>query len=134
MVSGRTFGTVKRKCANKNYRFKRLLLLSSEFIQNSFGHEIAHGLGLNHDRSNETGNGYSFGHIFQVRQHIIIEFLVQHIPQAGHYRTIMAIDRGGEETRVNYYSNPDVYYKGLPTGTETDNNARLDLNYHHCCF
>lgn len=40
------------------------------------------------------------------------------------YRTIMGLDTDCNVPRVNYVSNPDVYYLGLPTGTSTENNAR----------
>ena len=43
--------------------------------------------------------------------------------QRGVYRSIMAYNTAGER-RINYYSNPDVNFKGYPTGTHANDNAR----------
>ena len=43
--------------------------------------------------------------------------------QKGDYRSIMSYQIDSEE-RVNYYSSSAVYYKGYPTGTSADDNAR----------
>jgi len=107
---GHTIGTVMKSCALGYF---------------SFGHEIAHGLGLQHDRYtvstniwfmlyNKTLEGYAYGHTIEL----------------GLYRSIMAYSRY-LETRINYYSNPDVIYKrskwaeAFPTGTQDANNARV---------
>lgn len=36
----------------------------------------------------------------------------------------MGLDTDCNVPRVNYFSNPEVFYLGLPTGTSTENNAR----------
>ena len=33
-------------------------------------------------------------------------------------------DETGFASEINYFSNPDVSYEGLPTGTATENNAQ----------
>jgi len=77
----------------------------------SFGHEMGHGFGLTHNRevSKSSSSNYAFGHIIKV----------------GKYRSILAYDYKGEK-RVNYYSNPNVKYKGYATGRSGKaNNARV---------
>jgi hypothetical protein len=92
---GYTVGTVMKSCALGYY---------------SFGHEIGHGLGLTHDRrvSDSSSTNYAYGYIIK----------------RGKYRTIMAYNDQGE-TRVNYYSNPDVDYRRFPTGNSRNDNARV---------
>jgi len=101
--TGFTIGTVTKGCGMGYY---------------SFGHEIGHGLGLTHDRRvSAPGTGstpYSFGYIIY----------------QGWYRTIMAYNDQGE-TRVNYYSSPNVWYKknilagSYVTGDGENDNARV---------
>lgn len=79
----------------------------------SFGHEIGHNMGLNHDRANAGTPStvepfsYAFGWHFTG---------INNVP----YRSIMAYAPG---LRVPYFSNPAVSYMGAVTGTVTDNNA-----------
>ena len=76
-------------------------------------HEIGHNLGASHGPGvgtnpyNEHGNGYA----------------------SSGWRTVMA-DTPTSSTRIPYWSNPDVSYGGVPTGTVQDHdNARvLDEN------
>ena len=92
--SGNTVGTVRKGCALGDY---------------SFGHELAHGFGLNHDRrvASYSSTDYGFGHVIQ----------------RGLYRSIMAYNTAGER-RINYYSSPSVSFQNLPTGTVSNDNAR----------
>jgi len=92
--AGQTIGTVAKGCALGYY---------------SFGHEVAHGFGLAHDRrvASSSSTNYGFGNIIQ----------------PGRYRSIMAYNSAGEQ-RVNYYSNPNVNFQGYATGTSTNDNAR----------
>ena len=92
--AGQTIGTVAKGCALGYY---------------SFGHEIAHGFGLAHDRrvASSSSTNYGYGNIIM----------------PGRYRTIMAYSSSGE-LRVNYYSNPAVNFQGVPTGTASNDNAR----------
>jgi len=94
MGNGQTIGTVRKGCALGYY---------------SFGHEVGHGLGLDHDRRvvDKPTTPYGYGYIIK----------------KGSYRTIMAYNDAGEQ-RVNYYSNPWVNYKNSPTGTLKNDNAK----------
>lgn len=78
----------------------------------SFGHEIGHLLGCNHDPLNESGNTpFAYGHGY--------------VNPSKTWRTIMAY---GDSTchRKQYWSNPNVIYNGAPMGTvATHNNARV---------
>merc|ERR1712080_393000 len=58
--------------------------------------------------------------------------LGKHIEGTGS-RTNMAYYAPGYGTKINWYSNPDVMYKGVPTGTENENNARV-LREHRFAF
>lgn len=40
------------------------------------------------------------------------------------YRTVMTNGPGCPAPIANLFSNPDIYYLGLPTGTTESNNAR----------
>lgn len=76
----------------------------------TFAHELGHNFGCCHDRDNSGGGCYTpaaYGYRF--------------IGESGtQWRTIMAYAPG---TRVGYYSNPNVLYDGVPTGTATENNS-----------
>lgn len=71
-------------------------------------------MGAQHDVENAGGGvgaySYSYGYRFTVG--------------GATYRTVMAYQPG---TRIPYFSNPDVSYLGVATGTSTKNNA-LTLN------
>ncbi|MCA9625344.1 MAG: hypothetical protein KC731_40255, partial [Myxococcales bacterium] len=77
----------------------------------TFGHELGHNMGANHDHANASGAGYfpdSYG---------------LQVPDHG-YRTIMAYSCPGC-LRINQWSNPDVMALGAPTGVvDWANNAR----------
>ena len=91
---GNTIGTVRKGCALGYY---------------SFGHEVAHGFGLAHDRrvASSSSTGHAYGYVFR----------------PGQYRTIMAYSQRGEK-RVNYYSSPGARYQGDFTGNKDNDNAR----------
>lgn len=84
----------------------------------SFAHEIGHNLGLSHDldqfggvptRTPEYQHGY------------------KHTAGTGggRWRTIMAYNCSPSCARLNYFSNPDILYKGAEMGTQRyENNAR----------
>jgi len=79
----------------------------------SFGHEIGHNFGCQHDPDTSTNYDYPYGH--------------GHLIQTG-YRTVLAYNSPGHQTRVNYYSNPNVDYPGTGTSTGVSglsNNARV---------
>ncbi|MEO5894994.1 MAG: reprolysin-like metallopeptidase [Vicinamibacterales bacterium] len=73
----------------------------------SYAHEVGHNQGLHHDPANASGEpAYSYAYGFQ--------------EPSGAFRTVMSY---GGATRVQQFSNPNVFYSGLPTGTATQNNA-----------
>ena len=75
----------------------------------SFGHELGHNMGLNHDRAQYGAGGsgsgaYSYSYGYQ--------------DPGEAFRTIMAYNCTGGCTRVKYFSNPDVQYGGLAMGVD----------------
>jgi hypothetical protein len=87
------FSVVDRQCATGYY---------------TFGHELGHNMGAHHDRYVTSGQGaypYSYGYVYT----------------PDRWRTIMAYNRqctdwGFNCTRIQYWSNPDVNFNGVPTG------------------
>lgn len=74
-------------------------------------HELGHNFGATHDRENSEGPGfasYAYGYRFTVGNTT--------------YRDIMSYDPG---VLIPYFSNPDVTYAGVPTGSSTANVARV---------
>ena len=95
------FSVVEWSCATGNY---------------SFGHELGHNMGLNHERTT-TGTGYNYGWA----------------DPGGAFRTIMATKCGSYYCgRIQHFSNPDVLYSGKPTGAPVGSSspahAALKLN------
>lgn len=79
------FSVVQWTCATGNY---------------SFGHELGHNMGLNHERGT-TGADYNYGWA----------------DPTGAFRTIMATGCGNYSCgRIQQFSNPEVLYGGRPTG------------------
>jgi len=86
----------------------------------SFGHEISHNMGCNHDRGAKNkcnGGGYAYGY---------------RDPDAE-FRSILAYscrkdqcdgNKGGDCTRVQRFSNTKELYNGKSIGNEASNNAR----------
>ena len=98
------FSLVSRTCATGYY---------------SLAHEMGHNMGAHHDRYTTSEPGmYSYSHGYQFPD--------------NSYRTIMAYNCSTGCPRINYWSNPDVYYGGVPTGVvnTAPNSAdnRLTLN------
>jgi hypothetical protein len=82
------FAVVSRSCATGYY---------------SFAHELGHNMGCHHDRANASGQGaFSYSYGYQAPDEV--------------FRTIMAYNCSGGCPRVNYWSNPDVWYGGQPMG------------------
>ena len=69
----------------------------------SFAHEMGHNMGSHHDwnATNEPGC-YAYSKGYQDPNRL--------------FRTIMAYNCPGSCPRINYWSNPEVYYMGQPTG------------------
>jgi peptidyl-Asp metalloendopeptidase len=79
----------------------------------SIAHEIGHVLGARHDRSidaNDRPFAYGHGHV------------------NGKWRDIMSYRQSCDGClRIPYWSNPRVLYNGEPTGTASEDNARVLL-------
>lgn len=87
----------------------------------TFGHEVGHNLGLNHDRGTEDTCGNDGDYNYGYRD-----------PNAN-YRTTMAYDCeanecdnnvGGGCNRIQRYSTPNLTYNGLPIGAASIDNVR----------
>ena len=82
-------------------------------ITMSIAHEIGHVLGARHDRAIDTNNtpfAYGHGHV------------------NGKWRDIMSYQQSCDGcVRIPFWSNPRVSYRGEPTGTEFEDNARVIL-------
>ncbi|NDC73956.1 hypothetical protein EBZ70_01395 [bacterium] len=81
----------------------------------AFPHEVGHNFGCLHDRANAGGGttGYAYGWRFYGNDSV-------------QYITVMAYYPG---TRIAYFSNPSILYRGVPTGvasgpTAADNSLR----------
>lgn len=86
----------------------------------TFAHEIGHNMGCTHDRDNANGGlySYSFGHRWIAANN------------GSQYRSVMSYSPG---TRIPHFSNPDVDYRGTPTGipegqSSSANNAQSIMN------
>jgi hypothetical protein len=98
--SSNAFSTVDRSCATGYY---------------SFGHEMGHNMGAHHNiEQNPSPLSYPYAHGY--------------IYPAGHWRTIMAYDDCSEGcNKIPYWSNPSIYYGGVPMGNAlADNQQVLD--------
>ncbi len=75
----------------------------------SFAHEQGHNEGAHHDRATAGGDAviYPYAYGYWMWSPTLNRYL---------YRTIMAYECPSGCTRINYWSNPNVSYNGLPTG------------------
>jgi hypothetical protein len=81
----------------------------------SFGHEIGHNMGADHDAGNASGSGaYPYNHGF---------FNTSPTSPATPWRTVMAYQTTPASTRVQYWSNPSVNY---PIGNDPMGSATAD--------
>jgi len=92
------------------------------------GHEIGHNFGCWHDAAKGPNPNYSYG----LGKLITTGMTANGWWEAG-VRTIMAYKVVGFDKSVNYWSNPDVKYQGVATGTSGENNARI-LREHRFAF
>ncbi|HEY0661233.1 MAG TPA: M12 family metallo-peptidase [Lysobacter sp.] len=78
----------------------------------SFAHEIGHNQGAHHDPAAGSNDLYPYGHGYRAPDNT--------------WRTIMAYNCSPSCPRVNYWSNPDVTYNGVPMGnTNQSHNQRV---------
>ena len=86
-----------------------------------FGHEISHNFGNDHDKYDNANNVFPWG-------------LGYHIPGLD-VRTLMAYTRplkfaGGYMKDINFFSNPELMFKGVPTGKKGVANAARVFREH----
>jgi peptidyl-Asp metalloendopeptidase len=80
----------------------------------SFGHEVGHLQSARHDPANDPSTTpYAYGHGYQY--------------PSGGWRTIMAYACSGGCARLNYWSNPNRTYNGVPMGTASQSHNQRVL-------
>ena len=100
--NGQTLGVVKRSCAVGYY---------------SFGHEIAHMYGADHNReasSRPRAGQFAFGYHIRERN-----------GRPSGFRTVLAYSGNGFRTRINRYSSASNTVNGRRTGDIFNDNVRL---------
>lgn len=99
MTGDAAYCSINWECASSNF---------------SYPHEHGHNQGCNHNTEDASGGcsefSYSYGHRF--------------FAGGDGYRTVMAYNQSGTYERVGYWSNPNINYLGVATGTATHDNAR----------
>lgn len=96
--SSSAFSVVNHSCATGYY---------------SFGHELGHNQGLHHDQETAAGSSSVFPYAYGYQEPF------------GDFRTIMAYNCPGGCVRINHFSNPNILFKGVPTGDpDYSDNAR----------
>jgi hypothetical protein len=87
---------------------------SCAMITLSIAHEIGHILGVRHDRFvDDNDTPFAYGHGFV---------------NGNKWRDIMSYKAGcGGCPRIPYWSSPRIVYKGMPTGTNASDSARVIL-------
>jgi len=101
------FGLVHYDCATGRY---------------TFGHEIGHIQGASHNEHIESSPVFSYGH----------GYIYSVAARTNNFSTVMSYDWGAGCNygcpRIPYWSNPNISYKGTPTGTVNRNNNARVLN------
>ena len=77
----------------------------------TFGHEIGHNMSGRHDRANDNTDGAPFNYNHG------------YVNTTQNFKTIMGT---GSNTRIQYFSNPNVSYLGAPTGIAEGNALAAD--------
>jgi len=84
------------------------------FSQQTLAHEIGHNQGNSHDRPNGGASAYPYSFGYRTCDNVA--------PTNGQkFRTVMGYPCSSVP-RVNYFSNPNVYYNGAPTGVAYESN------------
>lgn len=94
--AGYAFSVVDSDCATGYY---------------SFGHELGHNMGATHDHANGNNALYPYSYGYWAPDYS--------------FRTIMAYNCPGGCQRIQYFSNPNVFYNGKPTGVAYNNNPSV---------
>ena len=101
----------------KDYAFS--VVNRNYFYYQTHTHEFGHNMGAGHELDNPSGsNGpqyysYSSGYHYEV-------------DELDHWHTMMSYSHNGSD-KIEYFSNPDIYFEGNPTGLPGDfgnDNAR----------
>lgn len=87
----------------------------------SFAHEIGHNMSARHDRSNDNidGSPFNFNHGY--------------VDISNNFKTIMGT---GSNTRIQYFSNPNVLFNGAATGVVDGSSLAADnrLTFQNTAF
>ena len=89
-----------------------------QMVGTSWVHEMGHNMGCNHAHEQHSSPGPASGGVFG---HSLGYYFIGATDRKK-YATVMAYSQDGYE-RCDYFSNPDLQYKGTPCGTDTRNNA-----------
>lgn len=85
------------------------------FSNQTLAHEIGHNQGNSHDRANGGNNAYPYAFGYRTCDNIAYT--------AGQsFRTVMSY-ACGSAPRLNYFSNPNVFYNGAPMGVDANVDA-----------
>ena len=88
--------------------------------QYTFAHEVSHLLGCRHNIADDPAEDpYIYGHGYRYEDYA---------HQDSSYRTIMAYDCESGCTRLQYFSNPTIFYQGRPLGSALFSKNYLVLN------
>lgn len=85
-----------------------------------FVHELGHNFGCQHDRASAglNGSSYAFGHVFTAAE------------DGQKYGCVMSYTASAGARQLSHFSNPNISYKGTPTGVpkgrpDSADNARM---------
>jgi hypothetical protein len=104
-------GKTKREGNQLNSSYAYSVVWNTPTSQLTFAHEIGHLRGGEHQ---ESIPGYAYASPYPYARAFVY---------GTSWRTIMAWNPLSNETRITYYSSPNVFYNGIPVGTTNANNA-----------
>lgn len=85
------------------------------FSNQTLAHEIGHNQGNSHDRANGGSSAYAYSFGYRTCDNIAYT-------NGQSFRTVMGYSCSGTP-RVNYFSNPQVFYNGAPMGVAYETNS-----------